>query len=506
MLTEKEVAKGNVQTSVIIPLQFQWNNETLSDLYDTVYNQLRLMGWQIPGRIEPETEDGSSNIHRDNVKQRRYLTTSSQYTLHGMSATFQNVWTDFKNEQFTVRIFDSLKYKERHSSHTLRGPSKFQVLCRTSKMSHKNPSVLCDLLDVQLYFAPFVMSYLVLRFRNATPIDPQYFIHTVRSENCVFFHAVNSDSTNVQDYLFEQGDLSSDLNHKVENSPKALKYFIHSLVPDCFKLMENQTYYKHQTTVTSFESDLGQLFYKMLGWANASRPAKRDFSQEFFASGHKPFQSTESVQFFQRLDGSKVAMAREGTVYHIRNSCPSDSELSKVNIHHGRYLLIHLQAVMQSDILQHYNVETTKFFFNQGTEQTALAIEQLSRKLQHFEHWMPEDIGGSSFTVAYHEKLVQLYKIQEMRTDLRSTIQMLSNQYTILTQRERENREGPFFRLVAILLGVTAFLSLPSYNFTWGYLGWEIGVVLLSIILFTFADRIMVTLLEGIEFLKRVLF
>lgn len=505
MSTEKKVAKGNVQTSVIIPLEFQWNNEPLSDLYDIVYNQLKLMGWQIPGSDRKEVPDPIKNKQNDNEKQRKYLITSSQYILHGMSATFQNVWTDFTNQRFTVRIFDSLKYKEEHSSHTKKDSSKFQVLCKASKMKKSAPPILCDLMDVQLYFTPFVMSYLVIRLRNATPIDPQYFIHTVRSENCEFFHRANSVSSNVQNYLFEQGDLSNDWNQTVAKSPNALTSFIHSIVPDCFKLMENQTYYKHQTTVTSFESEFGQLFYKMLGWADASRPAKQDYSQEFFASGHKPFQSTESVQFFQRLDGSKIAMAREGTVYHIRNSCPSESELSKVNLHHGRYLLIHLQAVLQSDILQYFNVETTKFFFNQEMEQTALAIEQLFRKLQHFEHWMPEDIGGSSFTIAYHEKLVQLYKIQEMRTDLRSTIQMLSNQYTILTQRERENREGPFFRFVGVLLGVTAFLSLPSYNLTLGYVGWAFAVVLMSIFLFMFADRIMVTLLKSIEFLKKVL-
>ena len=116
MSTEKKVAKGNVQTSVIIPLEFQWNNETLSDLYDTVYNQLKLMGWQIPGSDRKEDSDSIKNKQNDNDKQRKYLTTSSQYILHGMSATFQNVWTDFKNQRFTVRIFDSLKYKEKHSS------------------------------------------------------------------------------------------------------------------------------------------------------------------------------------------------------------------------------------------------------------------------------------------------------------------------------------------------------------------------------------------------------
>ena len=221
-------------------------------------------------------------------------------------------------------------------------------------------------------------------------------------------------------------------------------------------------------------------------WTKANKKLTNQNMDGFFKCGLQPFESINGMTYLARHDGSIVGMSREGNVYHINTSVITASQKSKLDLHHGRYLLVYLQGLMQYDTLQYYNVETTRLLSQADNEQTLQGIEFLSKRLQYFEHWMPEDIGGSSFTTTFYNALLEMYKIRELRVDLRSTIQMLTNQYTMLVQKQRDENEGPLFRLVAVLLGLTGFLSLPEFSWNYGYWIWLSFVTLLSYFIYRY--------------------
>ena len=86
-----KIPAGNIQTSLIIPLKIDWPEEQFHTDWQSLFNfKFYELGWCTPGN--------------NKLKQTEYLVKESSYTLLGMSATFQNVWTPYKNQNFTCQL------------------------------------------------------------------------------------------------------------------------------------------------------------------------------------------------------------------------------------------------------------------------------------------------------------------------------------------------------------------------------------------------------------------
>jgi hypothetical protein len=71
-----------------------------------------------------------------------------------------------------------------------------------------------------------------------------------------------------------------------------------------------------------------------------------------------------------------------------------------------------------------------------------------------------------------------------MRQDLRSSIQMLSAQYTKIVESNRDEYQRPLYEVIAIALGVIGFFSLPNLSDVFDVVGWLFVITLVSVLIY----------------------